>query len=247
MGDNNQRLVVDEVTYTSLINAYCVDGELSKALRLHDEMVQRGFLPDNVTYSVLINGLNKKARTKVAKRLLLKLFYEESVPDDVTYNTLIENCSNNEFKSVEGLVKGFCMKGLMNEADRVFKTMLQRNHKPNAAIYNLMIHGHSRGGNVHKAYNLYMELEHSSFACHTVAVIALVKALAREGMNDELSRLLQNILRSCRLNDAKVAKVLVEVNFKEGNMDAVLNVLTEMAKDGLLPDGGIHSSAPAST
>ena len=111
-------------TYTSLINAYCVAGESSKALHLHDEMMQRGFLLDNVTYSVLINGLNKKSRTKVVKRLLLKLFYEESVPDDVTYNTLIENCSNNEFKSMEGLVKGFYMKGLMNEVDRVFKTML---------------------------------------------------------------------------------------------------------------------------
>ena len=46
------------------------------------------------------------------------------------------------------------MKGLMNETDRVFKTVVQRNHKPNASIYNLMIHGHSRRGNVHKAYNM---------------------------------------------------------------------------------------------
>lgn len=237
----------DEVTYTSLINAYCVEGELSKALRLHNEMMQKGFLADDVTYSVLINGLNKKARTNEAKRLLLKLFYEESVPNDVTYNTLIENCNNNEFKSAVGLVKGFCMKGLMSEADRVFKTMLQKNHKPNAAIYNLIIHGHCRSGNVHKAFVLYMDLEHCDFVSHTVTVIALIKALAREGMNDELSRVLQNVLRSCKLNDAEVAKVLVEVNFKEGNMDAVLNVLTEMAKDGLLPDGGKCSYAPAST
>ncbi|KAL9324838.1 hypothetical protein ACSQ67_005483 [Phaseolus vulgaris] len=210
-------------------------------------MMQRGFLPDDVTYSVLINGLNKKARTKEAKRLLLKLFYEERVPNHVTYNTLIENCSNNEFKSVVGLVKGFCMKGLMNEADQVFETMLRRNHKPNATIHSLIIHGHCRSGNVHKAYKMYTELEHCGFVSHTVAVIALVKALSREGMNDELSQVLQNVLRSCKLNDAEVAKVLVEVNFKEGNMDAVLNVLTEMAKDGLLPDGGMHSLALGST
>ncbi|KAG5010399.1 hypothetical protein JHK87_018914 [Glycine soja] len=77
-----------------------------------------------------------------------------------------------------------------------------------------------------------------------MTVIALIKALARERMNDELSQVLLNILRSCKLNDAKVAKVLLEVNFKEGNMDSFLSVLTKMVKDGLLPDGGIHSSAP---
>ena len=80
-----------------------------------------------------------------------------------------------------------------------------------------------------------------------MTVIALIKALARERMNDELSQVLLNILRSCKLNDAKVAKVLLEVNFKEGNMDSFLSVLTKMVKDGLLPDGGIHSSAPTST
>ncbi|XP_061376308.1 pentatricopeptide repeat-containing protein At5g39710 isoform X1 [Gastrolobium bilobum] len=237
----------DEVTYTSLMNGYCVEGELSKAIGLHDEMVRKGFLPDDVTYSVLINGLNKKARTIEAKKLLLKLFYDESVPNDVTYNTLIENCIDNEFKSVVALVKGFCMKGLMDEADRVFKTMLQRNYKPDGAVYNLIVHGHCRCGNVRKAYKLYMEMVRCGFVSHAVTVIALVKALSREGMNDELSRVMRNILRSCRLDDAEVAKVLVEINFKEGNMDAVLNVLTEMANDGLLPDGGKYSYAPAST
>ncbi|KAG5023143.1 hypothetical protein JHK82_019043 [Glycine max] len=43
-----------------------------------------------------------------------------------------------------------------------------------------------------------------------MTVIALIKALARERMNDELSQVLLNILRSCKLNDAKVAKVLLE-------------------------------------
>ncbi|KAF3958693.1 hypothetical protein CMV_016419 [Castanea mollissima] len=234
----NVGLRPDEFTYTTLINAYCVEGDLNKALQLHDEMVQKGFLPDAVTYSVLINGLNKQARTREAKRLLLKLFYEESVPNDVTYNTLIDNCSDNEFKSVVALVKGFCMKGLMDEADQVFQSMLQRKHRPDEAVYNVIIHGHCRGGNVQRAYNLYNEMLNSGFVPHTVTVIALFKALFKEGMNEELSQVIRNILKSCRLTDAELAKVLVEINHKEGNMDAVFNVLTEMAKDGLLPNSG---------
>ncbi|KAI9072565.1 hypothetical protein K1719_045452 [Acacia pycnantha] len=159
----------------------------------------------------------------------------------MTYNTLIENCSNIEFKSVASHVKGFCMKGLMNEADQVFERMLEKNHKPNEAVYNVIIHGHCKCGTVQKAYNLYQEMVHSGFNPHTVTVVALVKALNGKGMVNEMSRVIQNTLRSCRLTDAELAKVLVEINYKEGNMDAVLNVLTEMARDGLLPNGGNYS------
>ncbi|XP_044487917.1 pentatricopeptide repeat-containing protein At5g39710 [Mangifera indica] len=234
----NSGLSPDEITYTTLINAYCTEGDISMAFHLHDEMIQKGFLPDVVTYSVLINGLNKRTRTKEAKKLLLKSFYDESVPTDVTYNTLIENCSNIGFKSVMALLKGFCMKGLMNEADQVFESMIQRNHKPNEAVYNIIIHGHSGSGNVQKGYELYKEMVQYGFVAHTVTIIALAKALFMAGMNEELSLVVGHTLRSCRLTDAELAKALVEINHKEGNMDAVLNVLTEMAKDGLLPNSG---------
>ncbi|KAK9942182.1 hypothetical protein M0R45_007863 [Rubus argutus] len=233
----------DEFTYTTLINAYCMEGDLNKALQLNDEMIQKGFLPDVVTYSVLINGLNKQARTREAKKLLLKLFYDESVPDDVTYNTLIESCTNVEFKSVVALVKGFCMKGLMKEADKVFETVIKRKYKPNEAVYDVIIHGHCRGGNVQKALNLYMEMLHCGFVPHTVTVIALIKALFTEGMNNELSLVIDNTLGSCKLTDAELAKLLVEINHKEGNMDAVFNVVSEMAKDGLLPNSGATACA----
>lgn len=53
-----------------------------------------------------------------------------------------------------------------------------------------------------------------------------------------LNEVIGNTLSSCRLTDAELAKVLVEVNYKEGNIDAVFDVLTGMAKDGILPNSG---------
>ncbi|CAK7329825.1 unnamed protein product [Dovyalis caffra] len=240
----NKSVPPDEFTYTSLINAYCKEGDLSKALNLHNEMIKKGFLPDTVTYNVLLNGLNKQARTIEAKRLLLKLFYDESIPNGITYDTLIESCSNIEFKSAAALIKGFCMKGLMKEADRVFESMSNRNQKPNEAVYNVIIHGHCRdGGNVQKAYKLYKEMDDFGFVPHTVTVIALVKALHHEGMDEQLNLVIGNILRSCKLSDAELSKVLVEINHKEGNIHAVFNLLTEMAKDGFLPSGATPANA----
>lgn len=185
---------------------------------------------------MLINGLNKESRSKEAKRLLFKLFYEQSVPYDLTYDFLIESCSNIEFQSGVALIKGFCMKGLVKEADRVFREMLQKNHKPSEAVYNVLIHGHCRDGNLQKAINLYREMVHQGLVPHVVSVISIIRELHKAGMNKELGEILQDLLRSCRITDGEPAKVLVEMNFKEGNMDVVFNILTEMAKNGLLPN-----------
>ncbi|CAN1192378.1 Pentatricopeptide repeat-containing protein At5g39710 [Linum perenne] len=238
----NMKVPPDQVTYTTLIDAYCKEGELSKALDLHDEMIQKGFLPDVVTYSVLINGLNKQARTREAKRLLLKLYYDESIPADVIYDVLTENCSSLEFKSVAALVKGFCIKGLMGEADRVFESMITKNHKPDESVFNIIIHGHCRWGNVQKAYKLYTEMIRFDYVPHTMTVIALVKALFTKGMNEELNLVISYVLRSCKLTDAELSKVLVQINNSEGNMDVVFNLLETMAKDGLLPNSGVSSN-----
>lgn len=236
-------LLPDECTYTSLINAYFVEGDIRNALCLHDEMISKGFFPDVVTYSVLINGLNKQARTREAKQLLFRLFYEQSVPADVTYDFLIESCGSVEFKSAVALIKGFCMKGLMSEAEHVLELMLQKNHRPDAAVYNVLVHGHCRVGNGCKALDLYKKMLHNGFSPHMVTVIALMRELSRVEMDEELGEVIHNTVSSCRLTDAELAKSLVQVNYKEGNLDAVFDVLSQMAKDGLLPNSGTTAYA----
>ncbi|XP_071691757.1 pentatricopeptide repeat-containing protein At5g39710 [Rutidosis leptorrhynchoides] len=229
----------DECTYTALINAYCVEGDTKNALDLHDEMLNKGLLPDVVTYNVLINGLSKQARTREAKQILFKLYYDNAVPDDVTYNTLIDNCGNMELKSVVALIKGFCMKGLMNEADKVFDKMLEKQQTmPSESVYNVMIHGHCKGGNLRKSFDLYKKMVNHGFIPHSATIIALVKELIKGEMHVESSEVIENVLRSCKLSDGEVAKALVEINHKQGNMDAVFKILAEMAKDGLLPNSG---------
>ncbi|XP_069149047.1 pentatricopeptide repeat-containing protein At5g39710 [Solanum lycopersicum] len=228
----------DKFTYTTLIGAYCANGDIKGAFHLHNKMIYKGCFPDVVTYNVLINGLNKQARTREAKRLLFKLLYEQSVPNCVTYDMLIESCKDLELKSALDLIKGFCMKGLLNEADQVFELMLQKHKKPSEVAYSLLIHGHSRGGNLHRALNLFREMANLGFIPHTVSIIVLMKELFKEGMSEELHQVIQSTLETCKLADGELAKVIVEVNYKEGNMDAVFNALTEMAKDGLLPNSG---------
>ncbi|WOL19421.1 pentatricopeptide repeat-containing protein [Canna indica] len=228
----------DEFTYTTLIDGHCKEGEMKKALLLHDDMIRKGILPDDVTYSVLINGLQKVARTKEAKRLLFKMYYDECVPDSIKYDVLIDCCGKAEFKSVLSLLKGFCIKGLMNEADKVFNSIAERNWKCDATAYNVIIHGHCRAGNVCKAVSLYEEMLQAGFLPNALTAISLIKCLSQSGMSKELNQVIQQLLGRCLLTDAETPKVIIEVNHKDGNIEAVLNALSDMSKDGLLPNGG---------
>ncbi|XP_057456806.1 pentatricopeptide repeat-containing protein At5g39710-like [Lotus japonicus] len=239
----------DEDTYSSLMNEYLAEGNLEMAFEFDREVSKNGYLPSHVTYSARLNGLIKKARTTEAKMHLLCMIYNQclTMPSYITYDTLIENCSNNEFKSVVGLVKGFIKRGLLNEAARAHDTMLHGNYKPDGAVYNLLIFSHSRSLNVDKAYNMYKEMVHYGFDPHMFSVLALIKALYHVRRYDETRWVIQNTLRSCNLNDSELPKVLDEIDVRKFQIHALLSVLAEIAVDGLLLDGGKCSYASASS
>ncbi|KAF5202935.1 Pentatricopeptide repeat-containing protein [Thalictrum thalictroides] len=248
------------VTFNTIVDSYCKLGNIDEALQVFDLMQQRGLQPNLITYNVVINGFCQQGRMKDTEQVLNemecrglgpdKVTYNTLVngyckEDDVTYDTLMEHCSNAEFKSVVALMKSYCMKGLMNEADRVFESIYERDWKPDGAAYNVIIHGHCRCGNVQKALDLYKDMVLKGFVPNTVCVIALTKSLFNEGMNEELNQVISDVLKSCRLNDAEIAKALVEINHKEGNMEVVFDVLTNMANDGFLPYSGRNAISEA--
>ncbi|XP_057444579.1 pentatricopeptide repeat-containing protein At5g39710-like [Lotus japonicus] len=218
------------VTYNALIYAYCSSNRVDEAVRILRGMPEMGLSPDSVkitrssslpysvTFSVFLNGLDKKAWTRETKERVLHWIYDMvlSVPTNLAYDTLIENCSINEFKSLVGLVKGFCIKGLENAYD----TMLQWNYKPDGA-----------------AYNMYTEMVHYGFASHVLSVLTLIDALYNKRMGNELSWVIQNTLRSCNLNDSEL-KAMARIDGMKGKIDALLNVLAEKVMDGLLLNGG---------
>ncbi|XP_057453759.1 pentatricopeptide repeat-containing protein At5g39710-like [Lotus japonicus] len=243
-----------EDTYSSVMNDYLAEGNMQRALQLDHDMSRDGYLSSYVAYSVLINGLHKKARTREAKRDLLYIASDGflSMPSYTVYDILLENCSNSEFKSLVELVKDYSMRDLSDDAATAHTTMLHLKNKTDGenktdgGMYNLLIFEHCRSHNVHKAYNMYMEMVHYGHAPHMFSVLALISALDDDRMYNEMSWVINNTLRSCNLSDSEQLKVLSEINVTKSEIYALLDVLAEMAMDSLLLDGGKCSYAPAS-
>ncbi|KAK2397443.1 hypothetical protein P8452_18421 [Trifolium repens] len=78
---------------------------------------------------------------------------------------------------------------------------------------------------------MYKEMVHYGFACHMFTVFALIKTLKKENMVNELLWVIQNVLRSCDLNDSEIVNYLHEFNPKEPISEALFDVLAEKAKD----------------
>lgn len=167
--------------------------------------------------------------------MLFKLYHEEPIPANTKYDALMHCCRKAELKSVLALLKGFCMKGLMNEADKVYQSMLDRNWNLDGSVYSVLIHGHCRAGNVMKALSFHKQMLQRGFAPNSTSTISLIRGLFENGMVVEADQVIQQLLNCCSLADAEASKALIDLNLNEGNVDAVLDVLHGMAKDGLLP------------
>ena len=44
------------VTYSSLIDGHCLQGQMDEAMKVFNCMAGRGVLPSHLTYNILING-----------------------------------------------------------------------------------------------------------------------------------------------------------------------------------------------
>jgi hypothetical protein len=89
-----------------------------------------------------------------------------------------------------------------------------------------------------KALGFHKEMLRCGFPPDSTSTISLVRGLFEEGLTGEADTVIQELLNCCSLADAETSKALIDLNRKEGNMDAVVDVLRGMARGGLLPSRG---------
>ncbi|MED6220459.1 hypothetical protein PIB30_045013 [Stylosanthes scabra] len=80
----------DVVTYSSLIDGYCLINEVNKAKCTFEAMTQRGVAPNVQSYSIMINGFCKSKMVDDALNLFAEMRRKNLVPNTVTYSTLID-------------------------------------------------------------------------------------------------------------------------------------------------------------
>ncbi|KAK2967935.1 hypothetical protein RJ640_010545 [Escallonia rubra] len=132
------------ITYNSLVHGLCNNGRLDEAIRLLREMGIRKISPTAHTFTTVVDALCKEGMAEVAEGVVLQIMRQRGVdPDVATYSSLID---------------GYCMHGQMDEAGRIFDSMIDLGLVPDVITYNVLINGYCKSLKMDEAMHLLREL-----------------------------------------------------------------------------------------
>ncbi|CAN6559651.1 unnamed protein product [Malus baccata var. baccata] len=140
----SSRLVLNVVTYNTLMDGFCKVGRIQDAQKLFTQMQACGHLPDVPTCNILLDGLCKNQELPMALKLFREMVDKKLDPNIWTYNILIQ---------------GLCIAGKVEYARDLFRSLSSRGLQPDTRTYNIMIGGFCNGGLTSEAKKLLKEME----------------------------------------------------------------------------------------
>ncbi|KAH7852415.1 hypothetical protein Vadar_024553 [Vaccinium darrowii] len=148
MMDNGVVGDVDTVGY--LIQAFCIDGNVSKGYELLRQVLEDGFVPSIVAFNELISGFCKDGKYWRVSALL--------------HTMIAKNCRSGIFTYQE-IISSLFKRGIPREGFWIFNDLKDRGYAPDRVMYTTMIHGlceKKRFGDARKLWfemlmNLYKE------------------------------------------------------------------------------------------
>ncbi|KAL3843722.1 hypothetical protein ACJIZ3_001125 [Penstemon smallii] len=170
----------DVVTYTSVISGFCKLGKMEDAVTLLDEMITSGITPNLFTFNAIIDGFGKKGEVALALKMYERMVGNGFHPDVVTFTTLLDSycrlgevdqcmklwdamkerkVSPNVF-TFSVLINALCKENRLNEARDLLNQLNWRDDIiPPPFIYNPVIDGFCKAGNVDEANAIFAEME----------------------------------------------------------------------------------------
>ncbi|PIN13521.1 hypothetical protein CDL12_13859 [Handroanthus impetiginosus] len=170
----------DVVTYTSVISGHCKSGNVDAALTLFDEMTSNGIRPNLFTFNAIIDGFGKKGEVASALTIYKRMANSGFHPDVFTFTSLIDgHCRLGELEqgmklwdemnekkvppnvfTFSVLISALCKQNRLNVACDLLRQLNRREDiVPPPFIYNPVIDGFCKAGNVDEANAIVAEME----------------------------------------------------------------------------------------
>ncbi|KAG2319707.1 hypothetical protein Bca52824_012920 [Brassica carinata] len=197
----------DVFTCSIVVNAYCRNGEVEKAMEFAEEMEME---LNVVTFNSLVNGYAMIGDLEGVTRVL-GLMSERGVSRNVvTYTSLIKcYCKKGLMEEAElvfessvkeadqrmygVLIDGYCRSGKLRDAVRVHDGMLRKGVRTNATICNSLINGYCKSGQLVEAERMFMRMKDWSLKPDLHTYNTLVDGYCRAGRVNEALKLCDRI------------------------------------------------------
>ncbi|TYI65016.1 hypothetical protein E1A91_D09G128200v1 [Gossypium mustelinum] len=205
-----------QVTYASIINAYCRIGLNSKAEMVFSEMQQKGFDKCVVAYSSMIAMYGKAGMIRDAMKVLAQMKAKGCQPNVWIYNSLMD---------MHGRVKN------LRQVEKLWKEMKRRKLAPDKVSYTTVISAYNRVRECEMCVKFYQEFRLSGGSIDKAMAGTMVGVFSKTSRIDELVRLLQDMkaegteldgrLYHSAMNALRDAGLENQVKWLQKNFDAM--------------------------
>ncbi|KAG4990635.1 hypothetical protein JHK87_024092 [Glycine soja] len=170
-----------------MIDGYCKVGRIDEALEVFDEFRKTSIL-SLACYNTIINGLCKNGMTEMAIEALLELNHEGLELDPVTFLASTLKIFIKESRALDAyrLVTETqdhlpVMEGFLLDAEHVFRKMVLKGFQPKVQVYNSLLDGISKFGQLEKAFELLNDMETKYIEPDSLTISAVINCYCQKG------------------------------------------------------------------
>ncbi|ORY07874.1 TPR-like protein [Basidiobolus meristosporus CBS 931.73] len=201
--------------------------------KIHDEMLQKGFIPDEAIYNTLITNFAANHDIHDALRVYdgmlaqRKIFSKHRMPPTMDYNILI----NAHVKNAD-----------MPNAMDIFREMLSHNIKPSTVTYSILIKGYVQSSNLDAATKLFNDMLAQGIPPVTVIYNTLIRGYVKSSHIDKALELYESMRARNVLTNVVTYTDLIYGLAKTHNMEVATNLYAEMIQLGVTPDEWVYAN-----
>ncbi|KAK1277599.1 Pentatricopeptide repeat-containing protein [Acorus gramineus] len=221
MRDKTSECCPDVVTYTSIIRAYSLCGQIENCRAVFDVMLGEGLRPNIVSYNALLGSYASRGMHVEALAVFNSLKKSGIRPDVVSYTSLLN---------------AYGRSGQPEKAKKVFDTMKQNSLRPNIVSYNALIDAYASQGLLDEAVEVLHQMENNGFQPDIVTISTLLAGCGRSGQIVRIDSILSAAeSRSIDLN-AVAYNSAIGSYMSVGEYDKALNLYRLMRERKIQPD-----------
>ncbi|KAK1313543.1 hypothetical protein QJS10_CPA06g02498 [Acorus calamus] len=227
----------DVRTFTRVMSGYCKLGRMKEASVVFSEMIGLGIQPSSVTYNVLIDGYGKAGDVQSAVSFYERMKLCGCSPDVVTYTSLIDGYCRNGFVdesmklwiemkerrispnvyTFAVLINALCKENWLREArELLVELKWRRDILPRPFIYNPVVDGFCKAGDVDEANMIVAEMEEKGCSPDKFTYTILIIGHCMKGRMLEAINLFHKMVNSGCAPDSITASSLVSCLLKAG-------------------------------
>lgn len=254
----------DDSTVGCLIQAFCLENNVTKGYEFLQHVLEAGYVPDNVAFNKLISGFVKCWNYRKISALLHVMITKNRYPDFDTYQKIIRGLCrgrmqrdiNEAFRIFNNLkakgyapnrvmytamINGLCKMKLIGEAGKLWSEMIQKRIIPNKYTYNALINGLLLIGNVEEAHKLYKESCDRGYGEDIVSHNVMIKGLCMHGLMEEACDMFRHMQQKGVAPNVVTYNTLIQGFCREGKIYESVSFLYELLSKGLQPSAASYT------